>query len=83
MAVDVQRGLTSHGPWENGIEVLARAEWIMQIQLNKFFLEKADLVLVPNVKHVHWADFRRIDELIQAGRSSAEAEEEEIEKLFG
>ena len=82
LAVDVQRGLTSHGPWENGIEVLARAEWIMQIQLNRFFLEQADLVLVPNVKHVHWADFRRIDELILAGRRAAEAKEEEIRKLF-
>jgi len=70
MVVDVQRGLQSDGPWDSGLEVLARAEWIMQIQLNRFYLELADLVLVPDVRDVHWADFRRIDQLIEAGRRS-------------
>jgi len=83
IAVDVQRGLESSGPWENGLEVVARAEWIMQIQLNRFYLEQADLVLVPDVRHVHWADFRRIDELIEAGRASAHENVDEILRLFG
>ncbi len=83
IAVDVQRGLHSHGPWENGLEVIARAEWIMQIQLNRYYLERADLVLVPDVRDVHWADFRRIDQLIEAGRASAVEKEEEIVRLFG
>jgi NTE family protein len=83
IAVDVQRGLQSDGPWENGLDVLARAEWIMQIQLNRYYLEQADLVLVPDVRDVHWADFSRIDELIRAGGSSAVEREKEIVRLFG
>jgi NTE family protein len=83
IVVDVQRSLESSGPWENGIEVVARAEWIMQIQLNRYYLDRADLVLVPDVQHVHWADFRRIDELIEAGHQSALEREEEIRRLFG
>ncbi len=83
MVVDVQRGLHSDGPWECGLDVLSRAEWIMQIQLNRYYLELADLVLVPDVQDVHWADFRRIDQLIQAGRLSALEREEEIVRLFG
>jgi NTE family protein len=83
MVVDVQRGLQSDGPWDSGIEILARAEWIMQAQLNRFYLELADLVLVPDVRDVHWADFRRIDQLIEAGRVCAAEKEEEIVKLFG
>jgi NTE family protein len=83
IVVDVQRSLESTGPWENGIEVVARAEWIMQIQLNRYFLERADLVLVPDVENVHWADFSRIDELIEAGHLSALEQEEEILRLFG
>jgi NTE family protein len=83
LAVDVQRRLESRGPWENGIEVVSRAEWIMQIQLNRYFLEEADLVLVPEVGDVHWADFRRIDELIEAGRRSAQDQEDQIARLFG
>lgn len=83
IAVDVQRGLQSDGPWENGLDVLARAEWIMQIQLNRYYLEQADLVLVPDVRDVHWADFSRIDELIRAGGSAAVESEKEIVRLFG
>jgi len=83
IAVDVQRSLESRGPWDNGLEILARAEWIMQIQLNRFYLGLADLVLVPDVKEVHWADFSRIRQLVEAGRRCAEEEEEEIIRLFG
>ena len=83
IVVDVQRNLESGGPWENGIEVVARAEWIMQIQVNRYYLEQADLVLVPDVRDVHWADFGRIDQLIEAGRVSAAEKEEEIVRLFG
>ncbi|MFH1762862.1 MAG: patatin-like phospholipase family protein [Gemmatimonadota bacterium] len=83
IVVDVQRNLESNGPWRNGIEVVARAEWIMQIQLNRYYLDRADLVLVPDVRHVHWADFGRIDQLIEAGRTAAVEKEEEIIRLFG
>ena len=83
IAVDVQRELASSGPWESGFEVVSRAEWIMQIQLNRYFLEQADLVLVPDVRKVHWADFGRIDELIEAGRTSAVESEEEIIRILG
>ncbi len=83
IVVDVQRSLESNGPWRNGIEVVARAEWIMQIQLNRYYLDRADLVLVPDVRDVHWADFGRIDQLIEAGRTAAIENEEEIIRLFG
>jgi NTE family protein len=83
IVVDVQRSLESSGPWRNGIEVVARAEWIMQIQVNRYFLDQADLVIVPDVRDVHWADFGRIDQLIEAGRVAAEKEEQEIIRLFG
>ena len=83
IVVDVQRSLESNGPWESGTEVVARAEWIMQLQLNRYYLEQAELVLVPDVRDVHWADFGRIDQLIEAGRLSAVKEEQEIIRLFG
>jgi len=38
---------------------------------------------VPDVRDVHWADFRRIDQLIEGGRVSAVEKEEEIMHLFG
>jgi NTE family protein len=83
VVVDVQRGLRAPGPFISGVDIVARAEWIMQIQLNRVYLEQADLVLVPDVREVHWADFKRMDELIAAGRVSAVENEEEIVRLFG
>jgi NTE family protein len=83
IVVDVQRQLEATGPWDNGIDIRSRAEWIMQIQVNRAYLELADLVLVPDVQDVHWADFARTDQLIEAGRLSAMEQEEEIIRLFG
>jgi NTE family protein len=83
IVVDVQRGLRAEGPFEHGLDIVARAEWIMQLQLNQVYLEQADLVLVPDVRDVHWADFGRIDQLILAGRLAAAEKEEEIIDLFG
>jgi NTE family protein len=83
IAVDVQRGLESSGPWESGLEVVSRAEWIMQIQLNRWYLEQADLVLVPDVRDVHWADFGGIEALVEAGRVAAAESQEEIVRLLG
>jgi NTE family protein len=83
IVVDVQRGLPAAGPFLHGLDIVARADWIMQIQLNRVYLEQADLVLVPDVREVHWADFRRMDQLIAAGRVAAVENEEEIVRLFG
>ncbi len=83
IAVDVQRRVRAEGPWESGLEVVTRAERITQTQLNRFYLEMADLVLVPEVGQVHWADFRRTDQLIEAGRIAAVEKTEEILRLFG
>lgn len=83
IVVDVQPNLAAHGPWETGVDIRARTESIMQIQLNRWYLELADLVLVPKVQGVHWADFRRIDDLIEAGSVAALEKEEEIRRLFG
>jgi NTE family protein len=83
IVVDVQRGLRAEGPFHHGIDIVARAEWIMQLQLNRVYLEQADLVLVPDVRDVHWADFARIDQLILAGRVAAMEREEDIIDLFG
>lgn len=83
VVVDVMRGLHSDGPFRFGMDILARTDWIAQIHLNRFYLEMADLVIVPNVKQIHWADFRNIDNLIEEGRRSIEGNEEMLIELLG
>ena len=36
-------------------------------------LAEADAVIAPEVNHLHWADYRAIDEAVEAGRAAARA----------
>jgi len=82
IVVDVTRDLYFEGPYKRGIDILSRTDWIMQIHLNRFYLEKADLVIVPDVRSIHWAEFKKMQPLIEAGRYAARVAEEKILRLF-
>ncbi|MFC1580435.1 patatin-like phospholipase family protein [Thermodesulfobacteriota bacterium] len=55
----------------NVIEIIARAEMIESIRLSEMMVKTADVAICPNTKDIHWSDFSRIDELIEAGLESA------------
>ncbi|HEB84470.1 MAG TPA: patatin-like phospholipase family protein [Bacteroidetes bacterium] len=78
IAVDVLPGLTDSGPFLHGVDVLSRADQITMLHLNRFYLSYADVVIKPEVRKVHWADFHRMDELIEAGVKATEEVLEEI-----
>jgi len=82
IAVDVLRALRCDGPYNHGVDILARTDWITQLHLNRFYLDQADFVIQPQVKHVHWADFNNIDGLIQAGQSAVTEKFEKIKNLM-
>lgn len=82
IAVDVMRGLYDEGPFKHGLDILARTDWIAQIHLNRFFLNQADLVIVPNVRQVHWANFKQLDALIVEGREALLDKLDEVREIF-
>ncbi len=82
IVVDVMRGLYDEGPFKYGLDILARTDWITQIHLNRFFLDRADLVIVPDVRNVHWADFKRLNELVLAGREALLDKLDEVKETF-
>ncbi|MFH0882105.1 MAG: patatin-like phospholipase family protein [bacterium] len=82
IAVDVMRGLYDEGPFKYGLDIIARTDWIAQIHLNRFFLNQADLVIVPNVRHVHWANFKHLDALILEGREALLDNLDEVKEMF-
>lgn len=68
IVVDVMRSLADKGPYSSGVDILSRTDWITMIHLNQFYLKMADLVLVPQVRSIHWADFSGYRKIVQAGR---------------
>lgn len=83
IAVDVMRSLYHEGPYETALDVLSRSDWITMLHLNEFYLREADLVIVPRIRKIHWAEFTRLDDLVQAGRRAVQDEKERILELFG
>ena len=48
-------------------DVILRVNTVTQIQLNRFYLEQAKLIISPDVQNIQWNDFNHIKELIKAG----------------
>jgi len=66
----------------NAIEIISRAEMITARNLARSMAETADVVILPDTKDVHWSDFSRFDELIEAGMESAREKLTEIKKTI-
>lgn len=66
----------------NAIEIISRAEMITSRNLAKMMSNTADVSISPDTKDIHWSDFSRFDELIQAGMDSARDKLQEIKKAI-
>lgn len=64
--------------FNNGLEVVLRADHVSMLKLGRLLLETADVVITPDVEHVHWAAFKKIDECIHKGEMATEAALDEI-----
>ena len=81
LAVDVMRPIKTVKQPQNVIDILYRAEDITSHHLSILRLREADLIIRPKVKHLSWADFEKINEIIYAGEKTAEENIKEIRKL--
>jgi NTE family protein len=50
---------------------LFRAAAMGWAELRRRMLAEADVVVAPVVNHLHWADYRAVDEAVEAGRAAA------------
>lgn len=81
VAVDVGRDLESNAEASNALEVVLRNESIAGYWLKKPHLEKASVVIDPDVGHYTWSHVEQMDALIEAGRAAAREAIPAIEKL--
>jgi len=68
VAVTIARPLNSNTSPTRGIEVMLRAEDLASMYLNRRSLLSAEIVIAPDVGNVHWSEFHRTEEMIQAGQ---------------
>ena len=66
----------------NAIDIISRAEMITSRNLARMMSDTADVTISPDTRDVHWSEFSRFDELIQAGMESAKEKLPEIKKAI-
>jgi NTE family protein len=71
IAVDISADLEDTRNYTRGIDIMLRANAIKDTVLSGFTGNLADVVIKPEVKKLHWADFDSHDRCIQAGDDAA------------
>jgi NTE family protein len=78
IAVETEGSIRRKENFRAGIEIIERTHKIATIELHRRILKKADVIISPAVKNIHWANFKKIDYCIAAGEGAALYIEEKI-----
>jgi NTE family protein len=71
IACDVKSRIMRWEKPEKAKEIIARSNYITGTLLNMINLKKADIIISPAVKHIHWTGFNKIDFMIEKGERAA------------
>jgi NTE family protein len=82
IAVDITAGLQDASSYQRGVDVMVRANAIKDTRLVAFHRRLADVIIEPEIKHVHWADFGAFQRCIEAGEAAASAAIPAIRQLL-
>jgi NTE family protein len=82
IAVDISVGLEPTRGFARGLDIMVRANAVKDETLTAFQRRLADVVIEPEVGHVHWANFGAFEECIEAGERAAHAALPAIQKLL-
>ena len=78
MAVDVKSQVVHWDNPERASEIISRCNYITGVLLNEFHIKDADIVIYPDIKHLHWAEFDKINMIIEEGYKAAEKKVSDI-----
>jgi NTE family protein len=82
LAVDISASLDDVRDYSKGTSIMVRANGIKDSVLVGFTRVLADIVIEPEVKDIHWADFDSFETCIQAGDDAATAAIPAIRKMI-
>lgn len=68
--------------FDTGFRITQRAMTLTRYHLDQRSLKMADMVIKPAVQDFHWADFARIDELVERGYQAGKAAIADIRKTI-
>ncbi|MCZ6793505.1 MAG: patatin-like phospholipase family protein [Planctomycetota bacterium] len=78
IAVDIGSSLDTEEQLDCGLDVILRVESIAGCRLNALELEKADVVIEPDVGDKYWSDFSGLERLVSEGVLAAQAKIKEV-----
>jgi len=67
IGVDISAGLENGRSYNRGVDIMVRANQIKDSAIVTFLRRLADIVIEPDIKSVHWADFGAYHRCIEAG----------------
>lgn len=82
VAVDITSRLEPLEELGCGLDVLLRVESIAGTRLNALELEKADVLIQPDVGQKYWSDFSGLESLVNEGVIAAEKKIDTIQELI-
>lgn len=83
MAVDVGEELDRVPDLERSLDIVTRANFVARKRLMRLLSEEADLLIRPDMKEIHWADFSQLENAIQKGEQAARGKIEALKELIG
>jgi NTE family protein len=83
IAVAVDRDISLVSDLQTAVDIYVRAGEIQGFHLERYDLERADIVIRPELEGTHWTDFSQSRELISLGESAAMDNLPEIRRLVG
>jgi len=82
IGVDITADLQDARDYRRGSDVLIRANSIKDAALERYSRRMADVMIDPDIGHVHWADFGAWQHCIAAGEAAAERAMPRIRELL-
>ena len=82
IAVDITAGLDDAKRYNRGVDIMVRANAIKDWALVSHLRSMADVLIEPDIRRVHWADFAAFDQCIEAGDEAATAAIPQIRQLL-
>jgi len=71
IAIDLMTRNRYKDYYANGMEIIERSCAAAKRKLHALLLSKADLIISPAVKSIHWSSFKKLDYCINAGEVAA------------
>jgi NTE family protein len=82
IAVNTTSDMLNFGDINDPLDIINTTTTIMQLELKKSELDKADIIITPDIDQIDAADFDRVDDLIRQGEIAAHEALPQIKKLF-